>query len=104
MIRRRIIGRLKRSKQGGWEGEIQTLTVQRHIRLVPNDDRVSDNAPSFRVMLGWQHVGDAWDRQSRNDPPRDYLRVRIDDPLYPISGALFIDEKAGTARLMCEQR
>nr|WP_087573909.1 DUF736 family protein [Sphingomonas sp. CDS-1] len=104
MIRRRIIGRLKRSKQGGWEGEIQTLTVQRHIRLVPNDDRVSDNAPSFRVMLGWQHVGDAWDRQSRSDPPRDYLRVRIDDPLCPISGALFFDEEAGTARLMWEQR
>ncbi|AEG50386.1 protein of unknown function DUF736 [Sphingobium chlorophenolicum L-1] len=104
MIRRRIIGRFKRSKQGGWEGEIQTLTVERHIRLVPNDDRVGDNAPAFRVMLGWQHIGEAWDRQSRSDPPRDYLRVRIDDPLCPISGALFIDDESGTARLMWEQR
>ena len=53
MMRRKIIGRFKRSKQGGWEGEISTLAIQRQIRLVPNDDRVSDRAPSFRVMLGW---------------------------------------------------
>ena len=104
MTRRRIIGRFKRSKQGGWEGEISTLTIQRPIRLVPNNDRISDSAPAFRVMLGWQHIGDAWERQSRSDPPRDYWRVRIDDPLCPISGVLFADEEADTARLMWEQR
>lgn len=29
MMRRRVIGRFRWSKQGGWEGEIQTLTIQR---------------------------------------------------------------------------
>src|SRR3546814_1550727 len=71
MMRRRIIGRFKRSKQGGWEGEISTLAIQRQIRLVPNDDRVSDRAPSFRVMLGWRHIGDAWERTSHSEPPRE---------------------------------
>ena len=56
MMRRREIGRFKRSKQGGWEGEITTLTIQRKVRLVPNDDRVNDNAPAFRVMLAWQYT------------------------------------------------
>jgi uncharacterized protein (DUF736 family) len=100
MTRRRIIGRFKRSKQGGWEGEIQTLAISRKIRLVPNDNRVADSDPAFRVMLGWQAIGDAWERQSQAEPPRDYLRVLIDDPLCPISGALFPDEEGMTARLI----
>lgn len=100
MIRRREIGRFKRSKQGGWEGEIETLTIQRKIRLVPNDNRVSDTAPAFRVMLAWQAIGDAWEDQSRSDPPRDYIRVRIDDPLCPISAVLLPDKEGLTARLV----
>lgn len=100
MRRGREIGRFKRSKQGGWEGKISTLTIQREVRLVPNDNRVSDNAPAFRVMLGWQVIGEAWERRSRSDPPRDYLRVRIDDPLCPIGAALFPDDEGLTARLV----
>lgn len=100
MMRRREIGRFKRSKQGGWEGEINTLTIQRKIRLVPNDNRISDNAPAFRVMLGWQVIGDAWEKQSRNEPPRDYLSVQIDDPLCPISAALFPDAEGMKATLV----
>lgn len=102
MRRRREIGQFKRSKQGGWEGEIATLTIQRKIRLVPNDNRVSDNAPAFRVMLGWQVIGDAWEKQSRSEPSRDYLRVRIDDPLCPISAVLFPDPDGMTAKLVLQ--
>lgn len=35
MTRRRIIGRFNRSKQGGWEGEILTLTIQRKSAWCP---------------------------------------------------------------------
>lgn len=94
-----VIGRFKRSKPGGWEGEINTLTIQRRIRLVPNDDRVDDAAVAFRVMLGWQHIGNAWERQSLGERPRDYLRVIINDPLVTISAVLFPDEGSETARL-----
>lgn len=100
MMIRRIIGRFKRSKQGGWEGEIQTLTIQRKIRLVPNDNRASDSAPAFCVMLGWNRIGEAWERKSRSDPPRDYLRVRMFDPFGPISAALFPDPDGLTAKML----
>ncbi|WP_255417970.1 DUF736 family protein [Novosphingobium sp. P6W] len=33
---------------------MQTLTIHRQVRLVPDDDRASVNAPAFRVMMGWQ--------------------------------------------------
>jgi uncharacterized protein (DUF736 family) len=100
MMRRREIGRFKRSKQGGWEGEINTLIIRRKVRLVHNDNRMSDNAPAFRVMLGWQAIGDAWEKQSRSDPPRYYLRVQIDDPLCPINAVLLPDAEGLTARLV----
>ena len=100
MRRSREIGRFRRSKQGGWEGEINTLTIQRKVRLAPNDNRTSDNAPAFRVMLGWQVIGEAWEKQSWSDPPRDYLRVRIDDPMCQISAVLFTDDEGLTARLL----
>ena len=94
-----VIGRFKRSKQGGWEGDINTLTIQRHIRLVPNDDRMNTASPAFRVMLSSQRIGDAWERRSLGEPPRDYLRVFINDPLYPIRVALFPDEEGMTAQM-----
>jgi len=100
MSRGRTIGRFKRSKQGGWEGEIETLTIKRRIRLVPNDNRVSDDAPAFRVMLGWNPIGDAWEKKSRSDPPRHYLRVEIDDPTCPLIAALFPDKEGLTAKLV----
>ena len=102
MMRRREIGRFKRSKQGGWEGEINTLTIQRKVRFVPNDDRASDGAPAFRIMLGWHVIGDAWERQSRGDPPRDYVHVQIDDPLCPIRAVLFPDADGTTARMVLD--
>lgn len=100
-IRRSIvIGRFKRSRQGGWEGDINTLTIQRHIRLVPNDDRVNAASPAFCVMLGWQSIGDAWERRSQGEPPRDYLRVFINDPIHPIRAALFPDDEGITAQML----
>ena len=104
MTRRRIIGRFTRSKQGGWEGEINTLTInKRRIRLMPNDNRPNDDAPAFRVMLGWDEIGEAWEKQSRSDPPRDYLRVQIDDPLCPINALLFPDPEGLTAAMLLKQ-
>jgi len=51
-------------------------------------------------MMGWQVIGDAWERQSRTETPRDYLRVLIDDPLCPISAALFPDPEGISAQLV----
>lgn len=98
MTRKRAIGRFRRSKQGGWEREINTLSIQRAIRLMPNDNRISDNAPAVRVLLGWQHIGDAWDHLSRSEPGREYWRVRIDGPFCPLSAMLFTAAEGMTAQ------
>jgi len=100
MTRNMVIGRFRPSRQGGWEGEIHTLTIHRQIRLIPNDERGGTAAPAFHVMLGRQHIGDAWENESSSDPNRFYLRVRIDDPFCPLSAWLFPGQDMSSANLV----
>lgn len=100
------IGTFAPAKDGGWVGSIQTLTISAKLRLVPNDDRRDDNAPAFRVFAGQSRVGDAWEARSGGDEPKDYLRVRLDDPslLEPLNAALFIGEDGQSAQLVWKRR
>lgn len=97
------IGTFKRAKNGGWDGEINTLTVNRRkVRFVPNDNLGSVNPPAFRLMLANQRIGRAWLARSRGEKPRDYLRVRFDDPSFAAmpQAALLFDDESLTGRLM----
>lgn len=100
-----VIGAFKSSRQGGWEGRIHTLAIDRKVRLVPNDERLSDAAPAFRLMLGWQSIGEAWEERSKGEKPRDYLRVRFDDPTFPHprQAALFPDADGTNAQLVWDR-
>ncbi len=97
-----VLGTFKQSKQGGWEGTIRTLTIERKVRLIPNDNRRTDRAPDFLLMMGWTRIGEAWESKSRADPPREYLRVEFDDPVFdaPRTAALFADQDGLTAELV----
>jgi uncharacterized protein (DUF736 family) len=67
-----------------------TLTLQaRGVRIVPEANRTSDNAPSHRVFVGRADIGAAWPKRSTEG--RDYLSVKLDDPSFnaPIFANLF---------------
>ena len=75
------------------QGEIVTLSVQtKGVRIVPETNRASDNAPSHRVYVGRAEIGAAWSKRSNEG--RDYLSVKLDDPSFtaPIFANLFDDE------------
>ncbi len=97
-----VIGTFKLAKNGGWEGNIRTLCFEQKIGLIPNDDQVNKNAPAFRVMLGWQRIGEAWEEKTDGKTPRDYLSVRIDDLSFaaPLRAGLFPDDDGTSARLV----
>lgn len=97
-----IIGHFTASKDGGWEGTIQTLALNAKIRLVPNDNQSAEKAPAFRAFVGKSEIGAAWRARSQGDNPRDYLSVKLDDPALaePISAALFEGEDGLQATLV----
>ncbi|CCD93343.1 conserved hypothetical protein [Bradyrhizobium sp. ORS 375] len=76
-----------------FQGEIITLNLKaKGVRIVPEANRSSENAPSHRVYAGRVEIGAAWSR--RSEEGRDYLSLKLDDPSFnaPIYANLFEDE------------
>ena len=58
------IGTFKKSGNE-YTGEIVTLNVQaKNVRIVPETNQSSENAPSHRVLVGRAEIGAAWSKQS----------------------------------------
>jgi len=84
-----------------YQGQIVTLSVQaKNVRIVPEPNRVNDNAPTHRVFVARAEIGAAWAKRSGEG--RDYLSVKLDDPSFtaPIYANLFDDEDGDTATLI----
>jgi uncharacterized protein (DUF736 family) len=101
-----VIGEFTPAKDGGWAGTIRTLSMNAKVRLVPNDDRDSAGAPAFHVVFGHTRIGEAWEARSAGEPPKEYLRVRLDDPslIAPLNAALFPSADGGAAQLVWNRR
>ncbi|MDR5729982.1 MAG: DUF736 family protein [Terriglobia bacterium] len=97
-----IIGHFTASKDGGWEGTIQTLSINTKIRLVPNDNQSVDKAPAFRVFVGKSEIGAAWKVRSQGENARDYLSVKLEDPAFVegVHAALFEGTESHRATLV----
>ena len=94
------IGTFKRSGNS-YTGTLNTLAVQaKNVRIVPEDTRSSDSAPSHRVFVGTVEVGAAWAKRSNEG--RDFLGLKLDDPSFtaPIYANLFDDEGGETYSLI----
>lgn len=101
-----VIGTFTPAKDGGWIGTIRTLTIDAKVRLVPNDNRTSKKAPAFRVFVGNSRIGEAWEAKTAGLSPKEYLRVRLEDPLLPepITAALFQLQDGSGAQLVWNRR
>ncbi|WP_447766016.1 DUF736 domain-containing protein [Sphingopyxis panaciterrae] len=91
------IGTFKKTANGEFVGDIVTLSVQaKGVRVVPDDNLPSENAPTHRVLVGRAEIGAAWTKRSNEG--RFYLGLKLDDPSFnaPIYANLF-DEEGGEA-------
>ncbi|MDQ7250445.1 DUF736 domain-containing protein [Dongia sedimenti] len=101
-----VIGTFTPAKDGGWVGTIRTLTMNAKVRLVPNDNRINKKAPAFRVFVGHFRIGEAWDARTGGLTPKDYLKIKIDDPMLaePINAAMFAAEGGESAQMLWSRR
>ena len=84
-----------------YKGEIVTMSVQtKNVRIVPEDARDNENAPTHRVFVGRAEIGAAWAKTSNEG--RAYLSVKLDDPSFtaPLFANLFDDEDGKTYNLI----
>src|SRR5215470_1718534 len=57
-----------------FQGEIITLSLQaKNVRIVPEENRSNENAPSHRIFVGRAEIGAAWSK--RSEEGRDYLSL-----------------------------
>ena len=94
------IGTFKKSGNG-YTGDITTLSLQaKNVRIVTEESRSNENAPSHRVFVGRIEIGAAWTKRSNEG--RDYLGLKLDDPSFtaPIFANLFDDEGGETYSLI----
>lgn len=73
------IGHLTRQKNGGYVGELETLTIRTKIELVPIPNKQSDTHPDFRLMAGDVEIGAAWLKVGKVSK-EDYVSVTITAP------------------------
>lgn len=85
----------------GYAGTIRTLSVNARVKILANDRKETESAPDFRVMLGAAEVGAAW-RRTRQGAEQSYLRLRLDDPAWPLPIWAILIEAAddGVVRLI----
>ncbi|HEX8937636.1 MAG TPA: DUF736 family protein [Sphingomicrobium sp.] len=73
------IGHVTRTLNGGFKGQIKTLTIRADIDIVANDDKSSDSQPDFRVLSEGAEVGAGWSRRSETSG-RDYVSLSLAAP------------------------
>lgn len=77
----------------GFEGRLQTLTIEKKLSIIPAEPGEVENAPDFRILAGDGdtafEVGAGWKRIG--DKAGAYVAVLIDDPalLQPLRANLF---------------
>ncbi len=71
-----------KTDDGGFTGQIKTLTLNVTIFLVPNEEKTQERAPDFRITSETgAECGAAWNEMSQEDKP--YISIKLDDPALP---------------------
>lgn len=87
-----LIGQFNRTKSG-YAGRVRTLGLDVELVLVPAEQSAAENAPDYRVHLGYDddgpEVGAGWKRTG--EKAGDYVSLQLDDPSFghPIRANLF---------------
>ena len=94
-----VIGTFKADKDG-YFGTIRTLALNAKVRIVANDQKQSQGAPDFRVLVGTTEIGAAWRKTSEDHG--SHLSIRLDDPSFaePIRAALMENSDDGALPML----
>lgn len=73
------IGYVTRQSNGGFKGQLKTLSIRADIDVVPNQGKAADNQPDFRVLAGGVEIGAGWIRTGEVSG-KDYVSLGLAAP------------------------
>jgi len=73
------IGYVTKQPNGGFKGQLRTLSIRSEIEIIPNRQKASETQPDFRVSAGGVEVGAGWLRTGEVSG-KDYVSLSLAAP------------------------
>jgi uncharacterized protein (DUF736 family) len=73
------IGYVTRNSDGGFSGNLKTLSIRASVEIVPNASKSSDTQPDYRVLSEGVEIGAAWNKVGESSG-KDYVSLSLAAP------------------------
>ena len=73
------IGYVTKQANGGYKGQLRTLSIRTDVEIVPNSAKNADNQPDFRVLTKGYEIGAGWVRKGETSG-KEYVSLSLAAP------------------------
>lgn len=73
------IGYVTKQANGGFKGQLKTLSIRADIDIVPNPAKSADQQPDFRVLTQGVEIGAGWVRMGETSG-KEYVSLSLAAP------------------------
>jgi uncharacterized protein (DUF736 family) len=73
------IGYVTKRENGGYKGQLKTVSIRADIDIVPNRDKSAEQQPDFRVFTQGVEIGAGWIRRGESSG-KDYVSLSFAAP------------------------
>jgi uncharacterized protein (DUF736 family) len=73
------IGYVTRTDNGGFKGQLRTVSIRADIEIAPNRDKSTDTQPDYRVIARGVEIGAGWIRRGESSG-KDYVSLSLAAP------------------------
>jgi uncharacterized protein (DUF736 family) len=73
------IGHVTKQVNGGFKGQLKTLSIRAEIDIVPNTAKSADSQPDFRVLAKGYEIGAGWVRKGETSG-KEYVSLSLAAP------------------------
>ena len=73
------IGFVTKNDNGGFKGQLKTLSIRADIDIVPNKEKTHENQPDYRVLTRGNEIGAGWKRTGETSQ-REYVSLSLAAP------------------------
>jgi uncharacterized protein (DUF736 family) len=73
------IGYVARNANGGFSGNLKTLSIRANVEIVPNRSKSTETQPDYRVLSDGVEIGAGWNKTGETSG-KDYVSLSLAAP------------------------